>query len=151
MNWSPVFHSIRTGSRGYVKRSLAHQSFSFPSPRLLSSSTVVCKSRKSLASEPAPSTPGEVPVIKTKGKGAKGASKNVRGAKSKRGNEEEDELQDEDQYKSSTTSQDLPGERFDEEGLRANMERAVKRCRDTISQKVVGHGRADPGAYTCGV
>ncbi|UZJ52148.1 hypothetical protein CBS101457_001468 [Exobasidium rhododendri] len=137
-------HSIHGQAGRYLRHSLVYHARLCPSARLLSTTTHVGKSKKSFATEPPPATPADVPVIKTKGKGAKGASKNARGPKSKRGNAEEDEMQDEDHYKSSTTNKDLPGEKFDEEGLRANMERAVKRCKDTISQKVVGHGRADP-------
>lgn len=114
--------------------------------RFISSTPYWKKSKSSFASEPAPSTPGDVPVINTKGKGSKGASKGSRGTKSKRGDKEESIKDDASRYSTSTENTNLPGEKYQEEALQANMQRAVQRCRETISQKVSSHGRADPGA-----
>lgn len=102
------------------------------------------KSKSSFASQPAPPTVGDVPVINTKGKGPKGASKNQTGPNTKRGNVEQERKEDEGRYKSSTQDQNLPGESFEEDGLKANMQRAVHRCKETINQKISSYGRADP-------
>jgi hypothetical protein len=151
MNWTPLLGSIRSqGSRSIIAPILRTQ-YQPVQSRWLTTTGSVGKSKKSLASEPPPSTPGDVPVINTKGKGAKGASKNNRGTRSKRGNVEEAEMQQDDEdnsggkYATSTENQELPGERFDEGSLKSNTERAVKRCKDTVGQKVAGFGRADPG------
>lgn len=142
MSWTPALACLRAQARTLGGRAVAQPS----QLRLLSVTRTAAKSKRSSASEPAPPTPGDVPVIHTKGKGAKGASKAPRGARSKRGDAEEAERDDSERYSTSTGNEELPGERFDEQGLRENMERAVKRCRETISQKVASHGRADPGA-----
>lgn len=85
----------------------------------------------------------DVPVLNTKGKGSK--SQATRGAKSKRGNREEYELENDDNTFSTTTKNDeMPGERYDEKALKANMQRAVERCKQTVTQMVGMQGRADP-------
>lgn len=152
MSWtSTALSALRAQSRTCTGRA-AVQLQAIPSIschiRLISSTPHFNKSKSSFASEPAPSTPGDVPVINTKGKGSKGASKGTRGAKSKRGDKEESIIDDNSRYGTSTENSELPGEKYKEEALQANMQRAVQRCRETISQKVSSHGRADPGAYS---
>ncbi|KAL9936016.1 hypothetical protein V8E36_004858 [Tilletia maclaganii] len=89
----------------------------------------------------------DVPVINTRGKGAKGAKSKPHGAKSKHGghgSREHEALDSGDGIATSTRNQDLPGEKFDLAQLSANMQRAVKRCRETISGMVGMMGRPDP-------
>lgn len=88
------------------------------------------------------------PVMNTKGKGGKAAkTSSPRGSKSKRGGPEQAEAEDEGNYKYNTRDNDLPGENYDEKALTANMQRAVQRCKETATQMVGMHGRADPGEY----
>lgn len=115
--------------------------------RLLVTSARVCKSRRSSAEAPAPDVVDEVPVVRTKGKGAKGVSHGKKGAKSKTGQKEDGMLADDSRSRTTTTNTELEGERFDEAGLKTQMERMVNRCRETVAQIVGSHGRADPGAY----
>lgn len=110
--------------------------------RSLQTTPAVSKSRRSQVTEPAPDLADEVPVIKTRGKGSKGASASPKGARAKR--QAPGEEQDVGETKTTTTDSSLPNERFNEESLKANMARAVKRCRDTVAQMVGSHGRADP-------
>ena len=119
--------------------------------RNLCSSVVVHRSKRSFAAsvdEPSvyeDDNDGDVPVMKTKGKGAKAAKATPKGAKTKRGNKEADEKHDSGRYPTSTRNQDLPDEQFDSAALTENMKRAVERCRSTVSQKVGMIGRVDPG------
>lgn len=82
--------------------------------------------------------------MRTRGKGPKGASSTTKGARSKHGQVEEARKQDPSRYETTTTNAELPGERFEEGSLKENMERAVKRCRETVTRMVGSHGRADP-------
>lgn len=86
----------------------------------------------------------DVPVINHKGKGSKSQAK--KGAKSKRGDREQFEVeQDESMYSNHTKNDEMPGERYDEKTLKLNMARALDRCKQTVTQMVGMHGRADPG------
>lgn len=121
-----------------------------PLRRTLHATPALPKSKRSQVTTPAPAAPDEVPVIKTRGKGAKGASSTPKGARSKR----EDKMEDAEEgdggegssssRKTTTTDSSLPNERFDEAALKANMARAVSRCRETVAHMVGSHGRADP-------
>ncbi|MCO5590010.1 hypothetical protein L7F22_043979 [Adiantum nelumboides] len=110
----------------------------------LHTSNVSFKSRRSRVEEPAGETVGEVPVMKTKGKGAKGASSSQRGTKSKYTQKEEGIREEDSRYRTTTTNEELPGEKFSEEALKENMRRAFQRCKETITRMVGSHGRADP-------
>lgn len=103
------------------------------------------KSKRSSAQyiDPHAAEEDDVPVMKTKGKGSKGnrgAQPTSRGAKSKRGDAEQDNAE----YKTSTRNQDLPDEAFDFDAISSHMSRAVERCRSTTSTLVGSFGRADP-------
>lgn len=103
------------------------------------------KSKRSSAQyiDPNAAEADDVPVMKTKGKGSKGnrgAQPTSRGAKSKRGDTEQDNAE----YKTSTRNQDLPDEGFDFDAISSHMSRAVERCRSTTSTLVGSFGRADP-------
>jgi hypothetical protein len=112
--------------------------------RVISTSTSTLKSKSSFASEPTPPTIGDVPVINTKGKGPQGASKGPKGTPTKKGNVERSQIDDDRRYTSSTENQEMPGEKFEMGNSQSNMQRAVQRCKDTISKKVASYGRADP-------
>lgn len=133
-----------TSSAASAARTQADRCIAPSQVREISSSISTLKSRSSFASEPAPPTPGDVPVINTKGKGLKGASKGQKGAATRRGYEERSQLSDDRRYTSSTGNQEMPGEKFEEDTMKANMQRAVQRCKDTISNKTASYGRADP-------
>ncbi|KAK0550285.1 hypothetical protein OC845_002722 [Tilletia horrida] len=90
----------------------------------------------------------DVPVLNTRGKGAKGAkSKQPHGAKSKHGSHGTREARNADSGEgiaTTTRNQSLPDEKFDLAHLSENMQRAVKRCRETVSSMVGMIGRPDP-------
>lgn len=118
----------------------------------LSSRSKSKKSKSSFASnvdEPIEGDPGSVPVLNTKGKGhskhAKGSSGSPRGAKSKRGDAEQDGGHPDAEEATKTGDRSLEGEMFDVERTRENMKRAVERCRTTLAGMVGMLGRADPG------
>ena len=119
-----------------------------PSVRHLRTSSVLPKSRRSQSSSPPPEVVDEVPVIRTKGKGAKGASST--GAKSKSGQNEDAIIQDTGRERTTTTNAVLEGEVFEEAKLKQNMDRTVSRCRETVAKLVGSHGRADPGTRWSG-
>ncbi|CAD6889791.1 unnamed protein product [Tilletia controversa] len=86
----------------------------------------------------------DVPVLNTRGKGAKGAKSKTGGSKSKHPNREHDAADSGDGIATTTRNQELPGEKFDIAQLAENMARAVKRCRETVSGMVGMMGRPDP-------
>lgn len=108
------------------------------------SSSSMAKSRRSRVEEPSGETPGEVPVMKTKGKGVKGASSSPRGTKSKYTQKEEGKREEDSRYRTTTTNDELPGEQFSESAIKQNMQRAFQRCKETVTRMVGSHGRADP-------
>ncbi|PWZ02966.1 ribosome recycling factor, partial [Testicularia cyperi] len=132
---SAGIHTLTTRLLGSEARSLV-----FPPTGSVSSAIGArrWKSKRSSAQfiDPNAAEDDDVPVMKTKGKG----SKNLKGAKSKRGNQDEDETE----YKTSNRNQELPDEAFDLDSITANMRRAVERCRQTTSTLVGTFGRADP-------
>lgn len=87
----------------------------------------------------------DVPVMNTKGKGAKAAKSGSRGTKSKRGDVEQAEVEDDSRYQTSTKNDELPDEKYHEEAVKANMRRAVERCKNTVTKMIGMQGRADPG------
>ncbi|KAK0536631.1 hypothetical protein OC835_001981 [Tilletia horrida] len=89
----------------------------------------------------------DVPVLNTRGKGAKGAKSKPHGSKSKHGghpHREHEAAQSGDGVATTTRNQELPGEKFDLAQLGENMQRAVQRCRETVSSMVGMMGRPDP-------
>ncbi|CAO1629781.1 unnamed protein product [Sympodiomycopsis kandeliae] len=137
--------TIQTLARPAASSSLR----AIPPPASCCPSYVRYKSKRSKASfasnvdEPSAGQGEEdVPVMNTKGKGSK--SNATKGAKSKRGNREQAEVEDDRTYSTSTKNDELPGERYDEKALTSNMNRAVERCKSTVTQMVGMHGRADP-------
>ncbi|KAE8212440.1 hypothetical protein CF327_g3930 [Tilletia walkeri] len=89
----------------------------------------------------------DVPVLNTRGKGAKGAKSKPHGSKSKHGSHgtrEHEAAESGDGITTSTRNQNLPGEKFDLDQLSKTMAGAVKRCRETVSGMVGMMGRPDP-------
>ncbi|CAO1618882.1 unnamed protein product [Parajaminaea phylloscopi] len=147
---SPASRPISTAVLGRVERGSSTSHCSSPPLAAFGSPAQIRlkskKSRASLASnvdEPRVGD-GDVPVMKTKGKGANATKSGARGAKSKRGNREQDEVEDDSSYKTSTKNEDLPGESYNEDTIKSNLKRSVERCKQTVMQMVGMHGRADP-------
>lgn len=133
--------NIVGGARiAFPQRTLAQSNI----PANIHTSHVLSKSRRSKVEEPSGNTVAEVPVMKTKGKGAKGASSSPKGTKSKYTQKEERIREDDSRYRTTTTNDELPGEKFSEEALKENMRRAFQRCKETVTRMVGSHGRADP-------
>lgn len=139
-------HSSRTISTAVLPSDVLHQRFASSSRSLMMTMQVRFKSKRSSAQyiDPHAADADDVPVMKTKGKGSKanrGAQSTSRGARSKRG---DDEQPADAEYKTSTRNQDLPDEAFDFDAISSHMSRAVERCRSTTSTLVGSFGRADP-------
>ena len=88
---------------------------------------------------------GDVPVYKTKGKGAKGAASTPQGKGSKRGKKEQARPDDDEIFTTSSKEDENPTERYDQKTMLENMTRSYDRCKQTVNQMVGMHGRADPG------
>lgn len=142
--------------------SLASTSYSSPARAALARATIPAalpssptlvrfkskRNKPSLASnadEPRTGNAGDVPVMKTKGKGKKDFSSGApQGAKTKRGTREQEMVEDDSNFRSSTKNDELPGEVFRLDATEKDIKQTVEQCKSSINQMVGMQGRADP-------